>query len=253
MKRFLILCLVLFLVIPLWSQNADQIVKKAYYKTEGQSQYAYMEMKIIRPSWTRTIKFKFVSEGTKKALVLITSPANERGQTFLLYNNQLWMYNPTINSLIKLGPSMLSQGWMGSDYSNDQLLHEGSIIDDYTHKIIGSEQINGHDCWKILLTPKKNSSVVWGKQILWIDKHDFIILKQQLFDQDGYLVKTQTASAVKVMDGRKIPTVFTVIPNDNPDQKTVMTILQIKFNIRIPKRFFSLQNMRKGLGINFNF
>jgi outer membrane lipoprotein-sorting protein len=252
MKKIL-MTLLFALPVLVFSQQATEIVRKAYLNTEGKSQYAYMQMQVIRPKWTRTIEFKFVSQGTDKALVLITAPPKEQGQTFLLVNGQMWTYNPRINSLVKIGPSMMSQGWMGSDYSNNELLNQGSILNDYTHKIIGQETIDGRKCWKILLQPKPSSSVVWGKQILWIDQQDYLILKQQLFDEDGYLVKTHIASDIKVLNGRKIPTKYTIIPEDTPENKTVVIIKDIKFDITIPPGFFTIQNMKRGMGIRFNF
>jgi len=131
MKRFFSLIVVTLVIIPLVAQDATEIVRRAYLKMEGHSQYAQMTMQVVRPKWTRTVKFKFASKGTDYALVLITAPPKEQGQTFLMIRNQMWMYNPRVNSLIKLGPSMMSQGWMGSDYSNNELLNEGSIIKDY--------------------------------------------------------------------------------------------------------------------------
>ncbi len=251
-KTAVIIGLILGFTIAM-AQDASQIVRKAYLKTEGNSQYAQMTMQIVRPKWTRTISFKFASQGTDKALVLITAPPKEQGQTFLMVNGQMWMYNPKINSLVKIGPSMLSQGWMGSDYSNNELLNQGSIVNDYTHKITGSETIDGRDCWKIELLPKENSNVVWGKQILWIDKKDYLILKAELYDEDGYLVKTQLAKDIKNMHGRIIPTRYIIIPEDEPENKTIVQIEDIKFDINIPKNFFTIQNMRRGMNIRFDF
>ncbi len=251
MKKILTLFFILFSSILITAQDAETIVQKAYNKTEGSSQYAEMTMQIVRPKWQRQISFKFVSLNKKYSLVLITAPAKEKGQTFLKVKNEMWMWNPKISRVIKLGPSMMSQGWMSSDYSNDELLNSGSIITDYNKKIIGSEKINNIDCYKIQLKPKSNKNIIWGKQILWISKNSDLILKQQFFDEDNFLVKTHLASDIKIMDGRKIPTKFEIIDEDNPDNKTVITINQIKFNIKIDKTFFSQQNMRRGIALRF--
>ncbi len=253
MKRAVTILFATLILEVAFCQDATDIVHRAYLKMEGQSQYAQMTMQVVRPKWTRTVRFKFASKGTDYALVLITAPAKEQGQTFLMVKNQMWMYNPRVNSLIKLGPSMMSQGWMGSDYSNDELMNEGSIVEDYSHSIIGSEQIGDRDCWKIELTPNQDKNIVWGKQILWIDKRDFLILKAELYDEDGYLVKTQLASDIKNMHGRTIPTKFTIIPEEEPQNQTIITIEDIKFDVNIPNSFFTIQNMRRGMNINFNF
>ncbi len=253
MKKLFLIILTIIMTAGLWAQDGAEIVHRAYLKMEGRSQYAQMTMIVKRPKWSRSVSMKFASQGTDYALVLITAPAKEQGQTFLMLKNQMWMYNPRVNSLIKLGPSMMSQGWMGSDYSNDELLNEGSITKDYNYKIIGNDVIDNRQCWKIELTPKPGKNIVWGKQILWIDKKDYLILRTELYDEDNYLVKTQQATDIKNMHGRIIPTKFIITPEDEPENKTILTIEDIKFDVNIPRSFFTIQNMRRGLDINFNF
>jgi len=252
MKNILLSILILVLSMTfLRAQSAEEIVKKAYEKNEGNSQYAEMTMKIVRPKWQRELKFKYASLGKDYSLVLITSPAKEKGQTFLLVDNEMWMWNPSISRTVKLGPSMMSQGWMNSDYSNDELMNGGSIITDYDKRIIGSETIDGKACYKIVLTPKEGKNIVWGKQILWITKDSYLILKNEFYDEEDYLVKTHLGSEIKTLDGREIPTQFDIISEDNPDYKTIVIINDIRFDIKVSKSFFSQQNMRKGMAIRF--
>jgi outer membrane lipoprotein-sorting protein len=157
----------------------------------------------------------------------------------------MWSWNPTINRLIKLPPSMMSQGWMGSDFSNDDLLKESSIVVDYTHKIIGDTTIEGRDCYKIELIPLENAAVVWGKIIMNISKKEYLEMKNTYYDEDGYLVKTETAFEIKVMDGRLIPSKFELVPADKPGNKTIIKMDEIQFNKPIPDAFFSQQNMKR--------
>jgi hypothetical protein len=163
----------------------------------------------------------------------------------------MWSWNPTISRLVKLPPAMMSQGWMGSDFSNDDLLKESSLVNDYTHKIIGSEAIDGNDCYKIELTPKDDAAVVWGKLIKWITKKDFLQLKTQYFDEDNYIVKTETASKIMLMSGREIPTYFVLEPADEPGNKTIVEMIKIKYDIKATETFFSQQNMKKGMALVF--
>ena len=178
------------------------------------------------------------------ALTLITAPAKDMGQTFLKRGNEMWSWNPAISRLIKFPPSMMSQGWMGSDYTNDDILKESSVVNDYTHEIIGDETVEGRDCYKIKMIAKENAAVVWGKQIRWIDKKDFLMLKTELYDEDGYLVRIETGSEIKTMDGRVIPSRLELMPKDEPGNKTVVDIKDIKFNVPINDNFFSQQNMK---------
>jgi outer membrane lipoprotein-sorting protein len=234
------------LTVSLQAQNATEIVKRADDKMRGEeSGIMVMSMRIIRPTWERTLEFKSWGKGTEKSMVLITAPAKEAGQTFLKLDREMWSWNPTISRTIKLPPSMLSQGWMGSDYTNDDLLNQRSIVVDYTHEIIGSEELEERDCYKIELIPKENAPVVWGKIIFWITKTDDILLKSEYYDEDEYLVKTELGKNIKNMSGRIIPTVYELIPADEEGQKTVVTIKSIQFNVPINDSFFSIQNMKR--------
>jgi outer membrane lipoprotein-sorting protein len=226
--------------------SATEIVKRADDKFNGEkSSYSVMSMTVIRPDWKRTIEFKSWSFGKKYSLTLITAPAREAGQTFLKRDSEMWSWNPSISRLIKLPPSMMSQGWMGSDYTNDDILKESSVVNDYTHEILGEENIGDRVCYKIKLTAKEGASIVWGKQIQWIDKKEFLVLKAELYDEDGYLVRTEIGSDIKIMDGRSITSKIELIPEDEPDNRTLLEIRDIKFNVAVDEDFFSQQNMKR--------
>lgn len=227
------------------AQNATEIVRKADEKMQGESSYTEMTMTIVRPTWQRTISFKSWAKSTELALTLVTAPAKEKGQSFLKRGNDMWNWNPTISRMIKLPASMMSQGWMGSDYSNDDLLKESSIVKDFNHTLAGSETIAGKDCYKIILMPKEDATVVWGKMIMWISKDGYLQLKIEYFDEDMELVKTEIGSEIKMMDGREIPTQFELIPADSKGNKTIVVLNKILYNIEIKDDFFSQQNMQK--------
>lgn len=233
-------------IIVAQTPTATDIVRKADEKFNGEkSSYSIMSMTIVRPGWKRTIEFKNWTLGRDYALTLITSPAKETGQSFLKRGSEMWSWNPSISRLIKLPPSMMSQGWMGSDYTNDDILKESSVVNDYTHKIVGEETIGGRLCYKILMTAKEEASIVWGKQIRWIDKKDFLVMKAELYDEDGYLVRTETGSDIKLMDGRTITSKIEMTPEEEPDNKTIVTILEIQFNSPVQESFFSQQQMKR--------
>ena len=232
----------------LYAQNmtATEIVRKADEKFNGEkSGISTMVMIIVRPSWQRTVEFKSWTMGRENSLTLITAPAKDVGQTFLKRSQEMWSWNPSINRLIKLPPSMMSQGWMGSDYTNDDILKESSVVTDYTHEIVGEETIDGRLCYKINMVAKENAGVVWGHQIRWIDKKELLVLKTELYDEDGYLVRTELGSEIKVMDGRVIPTRIELIPAEEKGNKTIVEIKDIKFNVTIEDSFFSQQNMKR--------
>lgn len=226
--------------------SATDIVRKADEKMRGEkSSESTMTMQIVRPTWTRSISFKTWTLGTDYSLVLITAPAKEKGQTFLKRGNEMWSWNPQINRIIKLPPSMLAQGWMGSDFTNDDILNQSSIVVDYTHSFAGSETVSGRDCYKVNLVPKEDAPVVWGRVVLWISKSDFLLLKSEYYDEDDVLVKSETASDIKNMGGRTIPARYELVPADKKGNVTVITMDAVKFNVPLSESFFSQQNMQK--------
>lgn len=245
--NFAIFLSFLFFSFPfrLQAQNATDIVKEADQKMRGEYSTQEMKMTIVRPDWERTIGFKLWSRGTKYTMIYITEPPKEKGQVFMKRENEMWNWVPSIERLIKLPPSMMMQSWMGSDFTNDDLVKESSIINDYTHELLGSEQVSGADCYKIKLTPKPEAAVVWGKIIIWISKDKVLERKAEFYDEDGYLVNIQHLDKVQNMDGREIPTHWEMIPAEEEGRKTVIDILKADFGTPIQESFFSQQNMKR--------
>jgi len=226
--------------------SPKEIIRKADEKFNGElTSTSIMAMTIVRPTWERTIEFKNWTSGREYALTLITSPAKDKGQSFLKRQQEMWNWNPTISRLIKLPPSMMSQGWMGSDYTNDDILKESSVVNDYDHEIVAEEEYDGRICYKINMVAKEDAAVIWGHQVRWIDKKDFLFLKSELYDEDGYLVRTELGSEIKTMDGRLITTRIELIPAEEEGQMTIIEMKEMKFNEPIEESFFSQQNMKR--------
>lgn len=140
---------------------------------------------------------------------------------------------------------MMMQSWLGSDFTNDDLIRESSVVKDYTHRLIGSENIDGLDAYKIEMIPNEDAPVVWGKLLLWVDKKDFIQLKTEFYDEDGYLVNTMLGKNIKMLGGKKLASLLEVIPADDEGHKTIVEYLDMAFDEPISERFFSLQNMKR--------
>lgn len=235
-------------MLSLEAQNltAKEIIQKADERFNGEkTSISQMSMTIVRPTWERTFEFKNWTSGRDYALTLITAPARDKGQSFLKRKNEMWSWNPTISRLIKLPPSMMSQGWMGSDYTNDDILRESSVVNDYEHEIVGEEMIDGRSCYRIKMVAKEEAAVIWGHQVRWIDKKDFIFMQSELYDEDGYLVRTEVGKEVKNMDGRLIPTRIELVPAEEEGHMTILEIKEIEFNTPINDNFFSQQNMKR--------
>jgi outer membrane lipoprotein-sorting protein len=225
--------------------DAKAIVKKAEDKMRGNSSYAEVTIKIVRPTWDREMKMKTWSKGKKQALIYITSPQKDKGTVFLKRDKEVWNYIPSIERNIKLPPSMMSQSWMGTDFTNDDLVKEASAEDDYSHELLGDSTIDGRSCYKILMKPNPNASVVWGKVIVWIDKKDYLQLRAEFYDEEGVLVNVMIASDVKMLGNRLLPAKMEMIPVDKKGYKTVMIYEQLKFDLPLEETFFSTQNMKQ--------
>lgn len=224
--------------------SARQIVKRANDKANGNTSQGIMKMTIVRPDWSREVTMKSWSKGTEFYLIYITEPARDKGQVFMKRGQDMWNWMPSINRMIKLPPSMMGQSWMGSDFTNDDLVRMNSIIDDFTHQITGSEKIEGYDCYIIELIPKPEAAVVWGKIKLWISKEDYFELKGEYFDEDGQIVNEMTSSNIRQMGDRRLPSRMVMVPVDKPGNQTILEMIDVVFNKPIEDDFFSQQNMK---------
>jgi outer membrane lipoprotein-sorting protein len=246
MNKPIKISLTIFLLVSLnYAQDAKEIVSKANELIRATSSYTEMSMSIIKPTWSREMTMKIWSLEPEYALILITEPAKDKGMVTLKRKREVWNWVPSVNRVIKIPPSMMMQSWMGSDFTNDDLVRQSSIVEDYTHAIAGEEELDGYNCYKIELIPKPEAGVVWGKIISWISKEGFLQLRSDHFDEDMILIKSMIGSDVKKMGGRTIPAHWEMIPHDEPGQKTVMEYKNIDFNINIDESYFSQQNMRR--------
>ncbi|MEO9804948.1 MAG: outer membrane lipoprotein-sorting protein [Reichenbachiella sp.] len=238
--------LLTFMVAPCaYAQDAKEIIRKADEKRRGDVATASMTISIIRPSWSRDMSIKSWSKGTEYSLILVTSPARDKGTVFLKRDNEIWNWIPSIERSIKLPPSMMMQSWMGSDFTNDDLIKESSIVEDYTHSIVGDSIIMEREVHKIELIPKPDTPVVWGKIYSWIDKKEYIELRSELYDEDGYLVNEVKFLEIKPLGGRMLPSIMEYIPADEEGHKTVIKYHEVDYNARHGLDFFSLQNMKR--------
>ena len=136
-------------------------------------------------------------EGRDKALIKIVEPAKDQGVGNLRLELNLWQYLPKVDRLIKIPPSLMLQSWMGSDFTNDDLVRTSSTYRDYTHKFAGYEKIDGHRVAKIVLTPKPKAPVVWGRLEMWIEPKNAVTLRQDFYSERGELLKRMSGSKIK--------------------------------------------------------
>ncbi len=250
MKRFIPAVFLLLLTGGITTAHAQdltarEIIEKTDQKMRGEASKGELKMTIIRPTWQREMQMKSWSKGTEYMMILVTAPPRDAGTAFLKRKNEIWNWQPTIDRVIKLPPSMMMQSWMGSDFTNDDLIRESSMVKDYTHKIMGRETIEGRECYKIEMTPREAAPVVWGRVLAWIDVKEYMQMKAEFYDEDDYLVNTMYGKKVKEMDGRLLPSILEVVPADEEGHKTVVEYLELEFNDPIEDSFFSIQNMKR--------
>lgn len=244
-RKVLVVIGILMTPILIQAQDAKEIVEKMDKKWRGDYVTQEMTMTIVRPSWERSISLRSWGRGLEYSMIYITAPAKEKGQVFMKRNKEMWNWVPSIDRMIKLPPSMMQQSWMGSDFTNDDLIKESSVVRDYEHSIVGEEEILDRLCYKIQLIPKPEAAVVWGKVILWITKEDYLQLKIEFYDEDEFLVSTQNLSDIKQMGGREIPCKLEMIPADEEGKKTVIDITSADYDTEVKESFFAQQNMKR--------
>ena len=225
--------------------SAKDIVKKADDNMRGKTSLADITIKIIRPTWSREMNMKTWSKGDDYSMILVTSPAKEKGTVFLKRIKEVWNWIPSIERNIKLPPSMMSQSWMGTDFTNDDLVKEASSVSDYDHKLLGKETNSDKDCYKIEMIPKPSAAIVWEKVIVWIDTTDFLQLKAEFYDEDGELVNIMNSSEVKEIGGKKITSKIEMVPVEKEGNSTVIIYNNIIFDTPIDNNFFTTRNMKQ--------
>ena len=243
MHYLILLCS--FICFGVQAQSAYEIVKKADDKMRGKTSQSMLLIRTVRPTWTREMEMRTWIKGSNFALIKIFAPPKDRGTSFLKKKKEVWNWLPSLERTIKLPPSMMTQSWMGTDFTNDDLVKESSALEDYTHTLSGDTTINGRSCYIIKFTPKPDAAVVWGKLLVSIDKKDFLELHTLFFDEDGSLLNIMNAYDIKMMGGRLIPTRLEMIPVNKKNQKTVIVYKSIVFNQPISDNFFTVENMKQ--------
>jgi len=241
----LVLCSLSSLSGRVKAQDAQQLVKDALDYYRGKASISLVEMTIHRPDWERTLTIKAWTKGTKYSLFLILAPAKDRGNGTLKKGPNMWMYNPKVNRVIKIPPSMMSQPWMGSDFSNNDLAKSDSILVDYTHSITGTETHQGKKVYLINCTPEPAAPVVWGLQKVKI-REDHILLWEGFYDEEHKLVKALTSRQIVMMGGRLFPEFWKMKKADSKDY-TLLEYKELTFKDDLPGRRFSLSSLKNPL------
>ena len=224
--------------------TAREIVDRVDKLLRGASSEGTVEMEVVTEHWSRSIEMRMWSLGTEYALIRILSPQKEAGTATLKADKDIWNYLPRVDRTIKLPPSLMSASWMGSHYTNDDLVKESELIEDYDIEIGFEGSRDGVKVWEFVLTPKPDAAVIWGRIEEQVRKDDFMPVWARYYDDRGEVSRTMTFGDFRVMGGRLVPTRIDVVPADKPGERTTIFYREIEFDVDLDPSFFSLRQLR---------
>ena len=207
-------------------------------------------MVITTPRWTREVKFHSWDDRLgDRSFIRILEPSKDRGMGFLRLEETFWTYLPRVERTMRIPPSMMLQPWMGSDFTNDDLPRESSLMDDYVPNAIGEKLIDGVVALGVSLIPREEAPVVWARQELWLEKERLAPLLYLYYDEPEpgrfELLRRMTYSDVREVQGRPMPHSWEIVPIDKPGQSTRMTIEFVKLDQEFEEGIFTQRNLRR--------
>jgi outer membrane lipoprotein-sorting protein len=211
----------------------------------GKTMRGEFEMSIATPRWQRTLGLRVWMDRPRRSFIRILTPAKEAGIGSLRIGSEMWNYLPNVERTIKIPPSMMLQPWMGSDFTNDDLVKESSIINDYTHKILATVTLDSQSVYQVEAIPKPDAAVVWGKILYWVRSSDFVPLKQEFYSERSELVRVMTYADVRPMGGRTIPTRWEMRPVAKPGNVTTIVMKEVAYNRPVAEEIFTQRNLQK--------
>lgn len=225
------------------ANNVNEIIKKVETNLNGKTAQMNMSMEVYTKKNKRTIKMHSLSVGKEKSFIKVLYPKKDKGITFLKLDNQMWQYVPRIERTIKIPASMMLQSWMGSDFSNDDLVKESSILDDYDQKLLSKKD----EIITIELIPKEDAAVVWGKIIMQISLKYHLPLQADYYDEDDVKIRTLFYKKIQKFKDRFYPTYWEVLPltQEKKGHKTIMSVQNVIFDEEIKKSYFTKRALKR--------
>ena len=226
------------------SDVAREIIERVDRVLRGDSSHGVARMEVVTEHWDRELVMEMWSLGTDYSLVRVQSPAREAGTATLMADDDIWNYLPKVDRAIKIPASMMAGAWMGSHFTNDDLVKESQLIEDYDIEATYDGDRDGVTVWEFRLTPKPEAAVVWGHVDYQVRQADYMPLWARYYDEDGELARTMRWSEFRDRGGRFVPAVMEMWPAEKPDEHTRVVYNELEFNIDIEPSFFSLQSLK---------
>lgn len=246
MKRYAALLLYAFTVVvsnAVAAPDPTALLKGAIDQWRGHTSYTQITMVVHRPHWERSLSMRAWTRGAADSLVRFTRPAKDAGNATLKIGPAMWVFNPKLNQVIKLPASMMSQSWMGSDFSYNDLAKSDSVVNEYTHRLLATSEAGGHRIYTIEAVPKADAPVVWGKQVVKV-RDDRILLQEVYFDQDMRPVREMDVTRIGRLGGRIYPLRLVMKPLEKPGRWTRIDYSAGDFDLPLPSYLFSIANLR---------
>lgn len=226
--------------------TATEIIRRSDDLLRQRQSYAVITMDIERPDWSRRMVLEGWTEGASNALMRVLEPKKEQGVTFLKRGREAWQFVPAIDRVIKIPPSMMLQSWMGSDFTNDDVVRSDSLVVDYTHAILEErEEEGGVGYWVIEAIPKPEAPVVWGRVVVTVRKGDLVAERADFFDEDGELTKYYRTFDIREVEGTAVATRFVMYDLTRPGHSTALRYEDITFQPDIEEGTFSVRRMQR--------
>jgi hypothetical protein len=210
----------------------------------GESSQGISTMEVVTENWNRSMEMQMWSLGTEHALVRILSPRKDAGTATLKAGTEIWNYLPRVDRTIKIPASLMSASWMGSHFTNDDLVKESRLIEDYEISLAYEGDRDGVEVWEFDLVPRPEAPVVWGRIAYQVRKADTMPTWARYYDEDGELVRTMTFFDYRNLGGRLVPATMRVVPEDKPGEYTEVRYSELEFDVDLDEEFFSLRRLR---------
>jgi len=237
-----LLSLLFFLTsMVLLADEASDIIQKLDNNIRGKNIYMKISMRVVSLNHERSMKLENWSQGNKKSFVKVLYPPKDRGITFLSLDNQMWQYVPKIERIIKIPPSMMLQNWMGSDITNDDVVKQSSIVEDYNARVLKREG----SVVTLELIPKEDAPVVWGKVIVNVDTRTYTSKKDIFYDEEGKEVRFFLYEKVKKFGEYYLPTYWRVQPSDKQNKFTEIILDEVVYDKEISEQYFKKSALKR--------
>ena len=229
---------------PLSANEAREIIDHVDRMMRADSSRATTEMVVTTKQWTRQTRMTIWSQGTDNVLIRIEQPKKDAGTATLRVGRNIWNYLPGIDRTVRVPTSMMMGSWMGSHFTNDDLVKNSRLIEDYSIDVTFEGARDGVPVYEFTLNPKPDAPVVWGRIIYLVRQADSLPVWARFYAEGGALKSTITFTEPKTLDGHLVPTRMRVTPQDKPGEFTEMHYVSLDFDVAIPAKLFSLSSLR---------